>query len=241
MPVNAPPFPQPIAPLLRQLIGLLPLAPLAPVGEVEVEPTPAHQEALRVLKLVHELIACYPDLVEGGASFPGHPQATRAPVSNHSADGAGGPEFSDATVVTAACQNLSTPVLLLVQPTCAIASVAVEGAVSPFASLALRQFSLRLLQHACGCIAAAVATQPLPEETVQVWLPLLLSLLQTILTKSPVAAEQSEAKGTIVALARQVKQEVLYALGNIAADFQDAVCQLGGGISCRARDARSTC
>ncbi|PHJ20206.1 hypothetical protein CSUI_005960 [Cystoisospora suis] len=207
MPLNAPPLPQPIIPLIGQLDRLLPLASLQQVGEVKVEPTSAHQEALRLLKLIHELIACYPNLLEDGSPLPGHSHLVG--------------------VASPPCDK-SSSVLLLVHPTCAIVSSAVEGAVSPFAPVSLVEFCLRLLQHACGCIAAAVAARPLPQEAVPVWLPLLLSLLQTVLTKSSVAVERSEGKGTVIALARQVRQEVLFALGNVAADFQDTVCGAGG-------------
>ncbi|CBZ55955.1 conserved hypothetical protein [Neospora caninum Liverpool] len=224
MPLEAPPLPQPLSPIVQQLQGLLPIPPFATGGE-GARPLPVHEEVLRLMKLLHELMACFPGLVE----------------ENPSALPSGPPHLAPRLDPGNEPRSCMGPVLMasLVQPIREIVAVAVEAATfsldrrGEMCSPLVLEFALRLLQHACGCIAATVAAQPLPDVAVQCWLPLLFSVFRRLRGAIEAAGPPERLPGSVHPLVprlRQIQHEVVYALGNIAADLEGGVLEQGGVV-----------
>ncbi|KFH16108.1 hypothetical protein TGMAS_247300 [Toxoplasma gondii MAS] len=220
MPLEAPPLPQPLTPIVQRLQALLPLPPFATDGE-SARPLPVHEEALLLTKLLHELVACYPDLLENPSAFLTGPQLEPRLNSANPDPGTTGPG----------------PVLMasLVQSIGEVVPAALDAATylldlpgEPGSPLVL-EFALSLLQHACGCVAAAVAAQPLPEASVQCWLPLLFSVFRRLRAVIEKAGPVDRLAGPpLVLRLRQIQHEVVYALGNIAADLEGGLIEQGG-------------
>ncbi|PFH38246.1 hypothetical protein BESB_005870 [Besnoitia besnoiti] len=237
VPPEAPPLPESLAPIVQRLVALFPLPPFLAVGAEGAGPGPAHEEALRLVKLLHELIACFPSLLSGSPLST--PAGTPSSASSSSSPSAPSQGMTAGLDLSSAPETRATPMPVesLVQPMCDIVPPALQagsGFESPGAdaiSACQREFALRLLQHACGCIAAAAAAQPLPEGAVQCWLPLLFSVFRTLtLAHRASGATPAGQPGTTTLrlLMRRVQQEVVYALANIAADYQGGVLELGG-------------